>query len=190
MAVNGFALAGVAAGTIFLYTAIRGKSILATTQAIIQGKAPATVPTVNTINTTMGTDAAGQLASGVTANPVSGSGGSVPPSIGNVSANQSSSKSQLEQYAFSQFSHYGWGTDQEQYLIKLWDQESGWRWNAANPSGAYGIPQSLPASKMASAGADYRTNPETQIRWGLSYISSVYHNPQGAWNHEVANNWY
>lgn len=190
MAVNGFALAGIGAGTIFLYTAIKGKSILATTQAIIQGKSPATINPVNTINTTMGTSAAAQLGS-VTANPVSGSGGtSVPPSVGSVSVTQGSSQSQLEQYAFSQFAQYGWGTNQETPLINLWNKESNWRWNAANASGAYGIPQSLPANKMASAGADWQTNPETQIRWGLSYISSVYHNPQGAWDHEVANNWY
>ena len=68
---------------------------------------------------------------------------------------------------------YGWGQDQFPPLQALWNGESGWRWNALNPgSGAYGIPQSLPASKMASAGADWRTNPATQIRWGLSYIKS------------------
>ncbi|MBQ1167177.1 peptidase S1 and S6, partial [Streptomyces sp. A73] len=56
-------------------------------------------------------------------------------------------------------------------LKKLWQRESGWRWNARNPSsGADGIPQSLPASKMRSAGADWRTNPATQIKWGMGYI--------------------
>ena len=86
---------------------------------------------------------------------------------------------------------YGWGLGQWPPLLSLWNQESGWRWNALNPSsGAYGIPQSLPASKMASAGSDWQTNPVTQMRWGLAYIRSVYGAPSGAWAHEVANNWY
>lgn len=85
----------------------------------------------------------------------------------------------------------GWTGAQWEALKALWTRESGWRWNATNPtSGAYGIPQSLPASKMASAGADWRTNPATQIRWGLGYIASTYGNPLRAWAHETAYNWY
>ena len=76
-------------------------------------------------------------------------------------------------------------------LVNLWNQESGWRWNADNPSsGAYGIPQSLPASKMASAGSDWHDNAATQIKWGLDYIAGRYGNPAGAWSHELAYNWY
>ncbi|MFE6156257.1 peptidoglycan DD-metalloendopeptidase family protein [Streptomyces sp. NPDC057889] len=76
-----------------------------------------------------------------------------------------------QKYAKSILGNYGWGASQFGPLQKLWNGESGWRWNAKNPSsGAYGIPQALPASKMASAGADWRTNPATQIRWGLNYI--------------------
>ena len=96
-----------------------------------------------------------------------------------------------QMYAKSILSRYGWGPGQMDYLIPLWNQESGWRWNAMNPSsGAYGIPQSLPGSKMASAGADWRTNPDTQIRWGESYIKGRYGSPAGAWAHEKAYNWY
>lgn len=84
----------------------------------------------------------------------------------------------------------GWGADQYNCLVSLWNKESGWRVNAYNPSGAYGIPQALPGSKMASAGADWQTNPATQITWGLNYISGVYGTPCGAWGHSVANNWY
>lgn len=87
--------------------------------------------------------------------------------------------------------NYGWSAGQMPPLISLWNQESGWRWNAQNPtSGAYGIPQSLPASKMASAGSDWRTNPATQIRWGLGYIKGRYGSPSGAWAHEQSFNWY
>ncbi|MEO8907326.1 MAG: hypothetical protein ABI310_04535, partial [Microbacteriaceae bacterium] len=78
-------------------------------------------------------------------------------------------------YARGAISAYGWGGDQFSCLVSLWTGESGWRANAYNPSsGAYGIPQSWPGGKMASAGADWRTNANTQINWGLSYISSAY----------------
>jgi hypothetical protein len=86
---------------------------------------------------------------------------------------------------------YGWGDDQWFALEKLWTRESGWNHLAVNPtSGATGIPQSLPGDKMASAGADWKTNPQTQIRWGASYIKGRYGDPLGAWAHFTAKNWY
>jgi resuscitation-promoting factor RpfB len=87
---------------------------------------------------------------------------------------------------------YGWGNNQQfSCLNSLWMRESGWNPHAMNPySGAYGIPQSLPGSKMASAGADWRTNPATQIRWGLNYIRGSYGSPCGAWSHSLAAGWY
>jgi hypothetical protein len=86
---------------------------------------------------------------------------------------------------------FGWSQKQWPALEKLWQRESGWRWNAKNPStGAYGIPQSLPGSKMASVGADWRTNPATQIKWGLKYIKGRYGSPSAAWNHSQSVNWY
>lgn len=84
----------------------------------------------------------------------------------------------------------GWGEDQFSCLVSLWNRESGWRTNAANPSGAYGIPQALPGSKMASAGADWATNPATQISWGLGYIEARYGTPCGAWGHSQSSGWY
>lgn len=86
---------------------------------------------------------------------------------------------------------YGWGDDQWFALEQLWIRESGWNHLAVNPSsGATGIPQSLPGEKMASAGADWRTNPQTQIRWGAGYIKGRYGDPLGAWAHFKAKNWY
>jgi len=86
---------------------------------------------------------------------------------------------------------YGWGDDQFSCLVNLWDRESGWSVNALNASsGATGIPQALPGDKMAIAGADWQTNPATQIAWGLSYISAGYGTPCAAWNHSESNNWY
>jgi len=77
-------------------------------------------------------------------------------------------------------------------LDPLWDRESGWNAYAQNPSsGAYGIPQALPGSKMASAGPDWATNPDTQVRWGvLDYIDPVYGSPCAALAHENAVGWY
>jgi hypothetical protein len=85
----------------------------------------------------------------------------------------------------------GWGGQQFDCLNSLWTKESGWRWDANNSgSGAYGIPQSLPGSKMASSGSDWATNPITQINWGLGYISRSYGTPCSAWAHSQASNWY
>ena len=86
---------------------------------------------------------------------------------------------------------YNWGDSQFKSLEKLWTRESGWSHNAHNGgSGAHGIPQALPGSKMASAGPNWRSNPETQIKWGLSYIKGRYGTPNGAWNAFQNKGWY
>ena len=86
---------------------------------------------------------------------------------------------------------FGWGNRQWTPLWKLWNRESGWNKYAENPySGAYGIPQAVPGSKMASAGNHWRTNATTQIRWGLRYIKARYGRPRVAWDHELAYGWY
>nr|WP_245244306.1 lytic transglycosylase domain-containing protein [Microbacterium terrae] len=85
----------------------------------------------------------------------------------------------------------GWGDGEFACLVALWNKESGWRVNAYNAgSGAYGIPQALPGSKMASAGADWETNAGTQISWGLGYIGGRYGTPCGAWGHSQSVGWY
>lgn len=84
-----------------------------------------------------------------------------------------------------------WGQAEYDCLVALWTKESNWNVYAENrSSGAYGIPQALPGSKMATAGADWRTNPETQIVWGLAYIQGRYATPCGAWDHFLRKNWY
>jgi uncharacterized protein YabE (DUF348 family) len=85
----------------------------------------------------------------------------------------------------------GWGSDELNCLTLLWNHESSWRIDAVNPdSGAYGIPQALPADKMATVAPDWRMNARTQITWGLNYIAGVYGTPCGAWAHELDVNWY
>jgi TP901 family phage tail tape measure protein len=87
-----------------------------------------------------------------------------------------------QRYAASILHLYGWGQNQMPPLISLWNGESGWNYKAYNASsGATGIPQSLPGSKMAAAGPDWRTNPATQIRWGLGYIRDTYGSPANAY---------
>ena len=84
----------------------------------------------------------------------------------------------------------GWGDDQFGCLVELWNHESGWNVYASNPSGAYGIPQALPGSKMATAGPDWQSNPATQISWGLGYITGRYGTPCGAWDSFNSKGWY
>ncbi|MFJ5719182.1 lytic transglycosylase domain-containing protein [Streptomyces sp. NPDC093149] len=81
--------------------------------------------------------------------------------------------------------------DQFQCFSNIVNHESTWNYRASNPSsGAYGLVQALPGSKMASAGADWQTNPATQIKWGLSYMDGRYGSPCGAWSFWQANHWY
>lgn len=96
---------------------------------------------------------------------------------------QATAYSIMGSFGFSPQTYFG-------CLLDLWNRESGWVYDAENASGAYGIPQSLPGDKMASAGADWQTDPATQIRWGLGYIKTVYGNPCSAWAFEEANGYY
>ncbi|HEY6277851.1 MAG TPA: transglycosylase SLT domain-containing protein [Streptosporangiaceae bacterium] len=90
-----------------------------------------------------------------------------------------------QQIALAMLGSFGWPSSQSGCLLSLWNAESGWNPQASNPaSGAYGIPQALPGSKMASAGPDWQSDPATQIRWGLGYIRAMYGSPCGAWAHE------
>jgi hypothetical protein len=95
-----------------------------------------------------------------------------------------------QQIAEAMLGSFGWSSSQFSCLDPLWTQESGWNVTAENPDGAYGIPQALPGSKMASAGPDWQTDAATQIKWGLEYIQATYGSPCGAWAHEQATGWY
>jgi hypothetical protein len=118
--------------------------------------------------------------------PPPSQGGSTTPIVSAPPPNPGTA----QRIAYNMLASFGFSTSQYGCLNELWMRESGWRWNAANASGAYGIPQALPGSKMASAGADWLTNPATQIKWGLGYIKSIYGTPCGAWGHEQADGWY
>ncbi len=103
----------------------------------------------------------------------------------------SGEKGEYQKYALSLFPDFGWSDKELEPLINLWNKESRWNPNAHNrSSGAHGIPQSLPASKMASEGSDYYTNANTQIRWGLKYIARRYGSPSAAWSYFLSHNSY
>ncbi|MEV8337151.1 hypothetical protein [Leucobacter sp. NPDC077196] len=115
-------------------------------------------------------------------NPGGGNSGGENPGGGDPGGGVSIDPAGAKAYARSSLGAHGWGDDQFSCLVSLWNGESGWRADALNPySGAYGIPQSLPAEKMAAAGPDWRTNGNTQVDWGLSYIQAAYGSPCAAW---------
>jgi hypothetical protein len=96
-----------------------------------------------------------------------------------------------QQIAEAMLGSFGWSSSQFSCLEPLWAHESGWSVSAYNAgSGAFGIPQALPGSRMASAGPDWQTDAATQIKWGLEYIKGTYGSPCGAWTHEEATGWY
>ena len=107
------------------------------------------------------------------------------------SATASVASGSPQQIARAMLASFGWSSSQFSCLDPLWAHESGWSVTAYNAgSGAYGIPQALPGSRMASAGPNWQTNAATQIRWGLEYIKGTYGSPCGAWDHEQATGWY
>ena len=100
-------------------------------------------------------------------------------------------KGEYQKYALSLLPDFGWDSSELEPLIYLWNRESGWNPRSHNKrSGAHGIPQALPAKKMASEGSDYYTNAEPQIRWGLKYIAQRYGSPSAAWAHFCSRGWY
>ena len=132
---------------------------------------------MDTASHTMRMVGAPKLASRVSATSQSstGSGGTTvnipPPNPGTA-----------QRIAYNMMPSFGFDpSSQFSCLDNIWTRESGWNYQAENASGAFGIPQALPGSKMASAGADWQTNPATQIKWGLGYIKSIYGTPCNAW---------
>lgn len=108
-----------------------------------------------------------------------------------IQGSASASAAEAQSYARQRCSAYGWSDEDYYNLVVLWQKESGWNMNAHNKySGAHGIPQALPASKMATAGSDYLTNYQTQINWGLNYIKGRYGTPTAALYHSHATGWY
>ena len=158
--ISGVAVAGIGAGALFLFAGIKGKSLLSTLQAVIRGKSPSSA------------SAAAAIVPGSSSS--SSSSASSPGGGGSPTANKA-----LGQIMAAA---YGWTGNEWAYLESGWQEESGWRTNAAYDSAdpynnAYGIPQANPGTKMASAGSNWKTSAATQIKWGLAYIASTYGSP-------------
>ena len=110
------------------------------------------------------------------------------PSVSAITVPPGSAKAFAQNYIADK---YNWGGDQFGCLVQLWDRESHWNAHAHNSgSGAHGIPQAMPGSKMASSGPDWYNNAETQIKWGAGYIDGRYGNPCGALGHSNSTGWY
>ncbi len=149
-----------------------GKPTLASRQPSTPPSAPAGTAGAGT--------AGGGTAGGGTGGSVVAGPPAAPPNPGSA---QSIAWNMMSSFGFPPRTYFS-------CLNNIWTRESGWVYTAENPSGAYGIPQALPGSKMASAGADWQTDPATQIRWGLGYIKSVYGNPCSAWTFWQAHDYY
>jgi hypothetical protein len=175
----GYLLLG-AGGGVLVWSGLKNKSVSSVFRQLAGGDSPT------------GAKSAGLDVSGVTApTTVSGSAATALTGLnpGSVAAPANiTNAAQAQQYAFSLFSKYGWGADQEQPLVSLWNQESGWNANAVNSSsGAAGIPQALGHGNVFGLGW---ANAAAQIVWGLEYIKSTYGSPAEAWAHEESNGWY
>ena len=168
--VPGLPVAVIAAGGILVWSGLFNQSLTAALGSLLTGKAPTPGPQEQIAVTT--SDYGPNVST---------------PTNSSAAANQATAK----QLATS-MGHADWTTGQQwSDWVALWDQESGWSATAKNPSsGAFGIPQALPASKMASAGSDWETNPATQIKWGITYIAQTYGSPSAAEAHEKADGWY
>lgn len=174
--INGAGLAVGLVGGVFVYSAITGSSLIGSVKKFlgegVQDNANAITGTVD---------------SGVVPGSSTGTIGPISPTAsgGNATVNQNIGKLLA--------TPYGWGTGPEwDALNQLWTRESGWNNTAKNSSsGAYGIPQALPESKLPALGQESGgSSASAQIAWGLSYIKSRYGSPSAAWAHETANSWY
>jgi resuscitation-promoting factor RpfB len=164
MAINVGAIAALGAGVVLTWSGIENQKITTTLQDIVSGKKPQPGP-----DTAFGNSGSGG----------GGSGGSAPESPAQLSANAALGKTMA--------AAYGWTGSQWDALYALWERESGWDNDAVNASsGALGIPQALPPSKMYGG----TRSATLQIQWGLGYISSTYGSPEGAWAHEEQFGWY
>jgi len=161
--VDGPGIAAITVGIVFVYGGVKGYSPLVAFGNLIKGKNPN---------------------ENQSAIPLTASDPGKPNSgaffTGSTSA---SGNKKIAQQLAIQMGHGDWTTGKQwSDWVALWDGESGWRVDADNPtSDAFGIPQALPGSKMASAGADWKTNPATQIKWGIGYMADVYGSPSAAY---------
>lgn len=183
--INGAALGAVAAGSLLVYAAIKGKTVLGSVKSLIQGQSPATSPSANPVPIAADiANAASAAAGSVTLGTPAGSVASGNTGAANPSAAQNQATAKMLAISMG---HADWTTGQQwSDWLSLWDQESSWQ-DEANPhSSARGIAQNI-----NGYGPDYQQgNLPQQITWGINYIAGRYGSPSAAWDHEVADGWY
>lgn len=175
MPINAPAVAYAAIGGLVLYSGIKGATLADTAKAVLAGN-------LNVTNTeVIGTP---QISSSQNPSAITSTGNSSNTAL----VNQAIAKKIIQNNS----AYTGWDSGQNWTdLISLWNQESGWNSKAKNPtSGAFGIPQALPPTKMPINAQEPTADPTAQIEWGLAYILNRYGSPVMAWAHEQANNWY
>ena len=139
----------------------------------------------------VGTGSGAQKPAGEAGGGGGGGGGEAAPAPAPSPAGDGTTPDGAQAIARSMMGSYGWGDGEFSCLQSLWNRESGWNYQAENASsGAYGIPQALPGSKMSSVADDWATNPSTQITWGMQYIQGRYGTPCSAWAHSESVGWY
>lgn len=174
---KGIAYGAVGAGVLFVWSATQNRSLLSTIQDIIRGRQPQPGPAEASPAATAAQNQA-----------------TINQATGNLGANNNGA-AHNQAIAKKLAVAFGWDSGpQWDCLVETWNRESGWSNTAENPSGAYGIPQALPNTKLPLAGRPPSeggtANATVQILWGLSYILARYGNPCNAWAHEQAYNWY
>lgn len=188
-------LAVVAAGTLAVSTLAALGPSQVTVVAFAATPASATTSLSSSATAAGVLAATGAASAGASASQHAAAGAVVaaaPSRAGTVAPFRFATKAYNQWWARKLMVRHGWTSGaQFRALVKLWDHESHWNHKSHNNgSGAHGIPQALPGSKMRSAGADWRTNPVTQIKWGLNYIDSRYGSPAAAWAHFQRHGWY
>lgn len=181
--INGFTVAYTAVGGLVLWSGIAGTSVSAAVKGALAGQSPSQLPQTEPITTDAA--AASGTAAATAAGGATAAAGDTGASTASAAANQAIAKVLA--------APYGWSTGTEWTdLVSLWNQESGWNNTADNPSsGAYGIVQALPPTKLpAAAQASGGSSASAQISWGLAYIKATYGSPSAAWAHEVSEGYY
>ena len=180
MAVRPGLLLLAGAGGVVLWSGIKGKSVTSVFRQLIGGDPPTTATNANPIVQTSPTSGGSESSSAPA--------GDTGAQTGSAATNQATARVLVTAMGYPQWAV---GT-QWNDLVSLWNQESGWNQFAQNPqSGAYGIPQALPPTKLPAAGqASGGSSPSAQMTWGIQYIAETYGSPSAAWDHEVSNGWY
>jgi resuscitation-promoting factor RpfB len=185
--VSGTAVAAVFVGGILAWSGVKGFSVSTTLKDFIAGKNPSTQTATESV--TPGGLISSLIPGGLLGKLLGGSSGgsTVSSTGGNVTGSAAQAKNLGQQMAAA----VGWTGAEWTALNNIVMAESGWNVHAQNPSsGAYGIPQSLPANKLATSGSNWQNSAAVQIAWMLKYIKQTYGDPIAAWNFHLANGWY